>query len=218
MPIGRFLLPACSAFVSSRASRWGARRCCPRSSATSRAATPPSAAISSIARASSWCVTSTRRPRPATSIASTTGRWAATCASCRTSTCMFPISPPWYGSVFLDNGVVADSLDGLALDAVPPRRRHLAAADPAARSATSAWPGRGRWTRARATPDRRLPRQRRPAFLIGTLKGSRTPRDELRAAKPRCARRDLRRFFLFARRSRRRATMSWSGAFGASFR
>ncbi len=25
----------------------------------------------------------------------------------------FPISPPWYGSVFLDNGVVADSLDGL---------------------------------------------------------------------------------------------------------
>jgi outer membrane protein assembly factor BamA len=26
----------------------------------------------------------------------------------------FPISPPWYGSVFLDNGVVADSLDGLA--------------------------------------------------------------------------------------------------------
>ena len=26
---------------------------------------------------------------------------------------MFPISPPWYGSVFFDNGVVADSLDGL---------------------------------------------------------------------------------------------------------
>lgn len=25
----------------------------------------------------------------------------------------FPISPPWYGSIFLDNGVVADSLDGL---------------------------------------------------------------------------------------------------------
>jgi outer membrane protein assembly factor BamA len=25
----------------------------------------------------------------------------------------FPISPPWYGSVFMDNGVVADSLDGL---------------------------------------------------------------------------------------------------------
>jgi outer membrane protein insertion porin family len=30
---------------------------------------------------------------------------------------MFPISPPWYGSVFLDNGVVADSLDGLSLTA-----------------------------------------------------------------------------------------------------
>jgi outer membrane protein insertion porin family len=28
---------------------------------------------------------------------------------------LFPISPPWYGSVFLDNGVVADSLDGLSL-------------------------------------------------------------------------------------------------------
>ncbi len=28
---------------------------------------------------------------------------------------MFPISPPWYGSIFFDNGVVADSLDGLAL-------------------------------------------------------------------------------------------------------
>ena len=27
---------------------------------------------------------------------------------------MFPISPPWYGSVFIDNGVVADSLDGLS--------------------------------------------------------------------------------------------------------
>jgi outer membrane protein insertion porin family len=27
----------------------------------------------------------------------------------------FPISPPWYGSVFFDNGVVADSFDGLAL-------------------------------------------------------------------------------------------------------
>jgi outer membrane protein assembly factor BamA len=26
---------------------------------------------------------------------------------------IFPISPPWYGSVFFDNGVVADSLDGL---------------------------------------------------------------------------------------------------------
>jgi outer membrane protein assembly factor BamA len=25
----------------------------------------------------------------------------------------FPISPPWYGSVFMDNGVVADSLQGL---------------------------------------------------------------------------------------------------------
>jgi outer membrane protein assembly complex protein YaeT len=25
----------------------------------------------------------------------------------------FPIAPPWYGSIFLDNGVVADSLDGL---------------------------------------------------------------------------------------------------------
>jgi outer membrane protein insertion porin family len=27
---------------------------------------------------------------------------------------LFPISPPWYGSVFIDNGVVADSLDGLS--------------------------------------------------------------------------------------------------------
>jgi outer membrane protein insertion porin family len=26
---------------------------------------------------------------------------------------LFPISPPWYGSVFMDNGVVADSLQGL---------------------------------------------------------------------------------------------------------
>lgn len=28
----------------------------------------------------------------------------------------FPISPPWYGSVFMDNGVVADSLEGLTVD------------------------------------------------------------------------------------------------------
>jgi len=28
---------------------------------------------------------------------------------------MFPILPPWYGSVFMDNGVVADSLDGLRI-------------------------------------------------------------------------------------------------------
>jgi outer membrane protein insertion porin family len=27
----------------------------------------------------------------------------------------FPIAPPWYGAVFMDNGVVADSLDGLTL-------------------------------------------------------------------------------------------------------
>ncbi len=27
----------------------------------------------------------------------------------------FPIMPPWYGSVFMDNGVVADSLDGLGV-------------------------------------------------------------------------------------------------------
>jgi len=27
---------------------------------------------------------------------------------------LFPISPPWYGSVFIDNGVVTDSLDGLS--------------------------------------------------------------------------------------------------------
>jgi outer membrane protein insertion porin family len=27
----------------------------------------------------------------------------------------FPIAPPWYGSVFMDNGVVADSLDGLGV-------------------------------------------------------------------------------------------------------
>ena len=26
----------------------------------------------------------------------------------------FPISPPFYGAVFMDNGVVADSLDGLS--------------------------------------------------------------------------------------------------------
>jgi outer membrane protein assembly factor BamA len=26
----------------------------------------------------------------------------------------FPISPPWYGSLFMDNGVVADSLQGLS--------------------------------------------------------------------------------------------------------
>ena len=32
----------------------------------------------------------------------------------------FPISPPWYGSVFMDNGVVADSLDGLS----PAKFRH----------------------------------------------------------------------------------------------
>jgi len=30
---------------------------------------------------------------------------------------LFPISPPWYGSVFIDNGVVADSLDGLKASA-----------------------------------------------------------------------------------------------------
>jgi outer membrane protein assembly factor BamA len=30
---------------------------------------------------------------------------------------LFPISPPWFGSVFLDNGVVADSLDGLSATA-----------------------------------------------------------------------------------------------------
>jgi outer membrane protein assembly complex protein YaeT len=29
----------------------------------------------------------------------------------------FPISPPWYGAVFMDNGVVADSLDGLSASA-----------------------------------------------------------------------------------------------------
>jgi outer membrane protein insertion porin family len=33
---------------------------------------------------------------------------------------IFPISPPWHGSVFFDNGVVADSLDGLT----PSRFRH----------------------------------------------------------------------------------------------
>ncbi|HSS40088.1 MAG TPA: hypothetical protein VLT58_15075, partial [Polyangia bacterium] len=27
----------------------------------------------------------------------------------------FPIAPPWYGAVFMDNGVVADSLDHLSL-------------------------------------------------------------------------------------------------------
>jgi outer membrane protein insertion porin family len=32
----------------------------------------------------------------------------------------FPISPPWYGSVFMDNGVVADSLDALT----PSQFRH----------------------------------------------------------------------------------------------
>ncbi|HVU49364.1 MAG TPA: POTRA domain-containing protein [Polyangia bacterium] len=32
----------------------------------------------------------------------------------------FPISPPWYGSVFMDNGVVADSLQGLT----PSQFRH----------------------------------------------------------------------------------------------
>jgi outer membrane protein assembly factor BamA len=30
---------------------------------------------------------------------------------------LFPISPPWFGSVFIDNGVVADSLDGLSASA-----------------------------------------------------------------------------------------------------
>ena len=65
---------------------------------------------------------------------------------------LFPISPPWYGSVFIDNGVVADSLDGLSARRVPPRRRHLAAADPAADRRRQPRRGRGRSTRAPATP------------------------------------------------------------------
>jgi outer membrane protein insertion porin family len=39
---------------------------------------------------------------------------------------LFPISPPWYGSVFIDNGVVADSLDGLSARAF----RHGAGVSP----------------------------------------------------------------------------------------
>jgi outer membrane protein assembly complex protein YaeT len=39
---------------------------------------------------------------------------------------LFPISPPWYGSIFLDNGVVADSLDGLS----PSAFRHGAGISP----------------------------------------------------------------------------------------
>ena len=82
-----------TASASSRASRWAARRCCPRSSATSRAATPPSAATSSIARASS--VVRYLDPLPAaTSSGSSTGPSAATCASCRTSTCSFRSARP----------------------------------------------------------------------------------------------------------------------------
>jgi outer membrane protein assembly complex protein YaeT len=38
----------------------------------------------------------------------------------------FPISPPWYGSVFIDSGVVADSLDGLS----PTKFRHGAGIAP----------------------------------------------------------------------------------------
>ena len=85
---------------------------------------------------------------------------------------MFPISPPWYGSVFLDNGVVADSLDGLSLDQVPPRRRRVAAADPAADRRHQ--PGLGLAARPgpRRHQDRRLPRQRRPVVLERTLGGS----------------------------------------------
>jgi outer membrane protein assembly complex protein YaeT len=38
----------------------------------------------------------------------------------------FPISPPWYGSIFIDSGVVADSLDGLS----PAKFRHGAGIAP----------------------------------------------------------------------------------------
>ena len=44
------------------------------------------------------------------------GPWAATCASCRTSTSCSRSARPGTASVFLDNGVVADSLDGLVAD------------------------------------------------------------------------------------------------------
>ena len=77
----------------------------------------------------------------------------------------FPISPPWYGSVFMDNGVVADSLDGLSAAAVPPRRRHLAAADPAADRRRQPGLGLAARPRPRRHQDRRLPRQRRAAVL-----------------------------------------------------
>ena len=56
-----------------------------------------------------------RNPAAGGATWSSTARWAATCASCRTSTCSSRSRPPWYGAVFMDNGVVADSLDGLGL-------------------------------------------------------------------------------------------------------
>ena len=119
---------------------------------------------------------------------------------------LFPISPPWYGSVFFDNGVVADSLDGLSLTAVPPRRRRLAAADPAADRRRQPGLGLAPRPRPRRHPDRRLPRQRRPAVLLGPSEGP--TRRASTSASTRAA-----------RRSRRRATISRGRRrSGASFR
>ena len=77
----------------------------------------------------------------------------------------FPISPPWYGSVFMDNGVVADSLDGLSASAVPPRRRHLAAADQAAHRRPQPRLGLAARPGPRRHQDRRPARERRAAVL-----------------------------------------------------
>ena len=135
-------------------------------------------------------IRATRRPA---SIWSSTGRSAATCASCRTSTCSSRSAPPWYGAVFMDNGVVADSLDGLGLAqfrhgiGVSPLLIRLPIGDV---SLAWAWPlDPGPGDTASASARQRRPDVLRPMFNSRRAPGAPDPRRASgSAASPACGR------------------------------
>ena len=114
-----------------------------------------------------------RRSGRATSTASTSSRWAATCASCRTSTCCSRSARP--GTARCSSTTAWSPIRWTACRPAP--FRHGVGISPLLirlpiGDVSLAWALAAR-SRPGRHQDRRLPRQRRAAVLIGTRAGSR---------------------------------------------
>ncbi len=164
-PAGQARLPA-PRLPLRPAFRWAARRCCPRSNATSPAETRRSAAIQ-LDRARVEVVeqplapVDPRNPAAGGVYLVEYRPLGGNLRIVQNIDLQIPIAPPWYGAVFMDNGVVADSLDHLGLRQFRHGVGDFTAAHPAADRRRQPGLGLAAGPRPRRHAHRRAARERR---------------------------------------------------------